>query len=132
MAANKQPRVPTHSFIGRAVSFETNVDSRLMRLKMTEGKTYCERRQRPRQASREDVFAGRLALTAHLTQCVQHSSTVQLARPKILTAKSYKFPHVWESVTFNSVGYDEHKEKMLSLGVKRLLERCISLALNFP
>lgn len=108
MAANKRPCVPTHSFIRRAVSFETNIDSRLMRLKMTAGKTYCERRQRPCQASREDVFAGRLALTAHLTQC--DSSTVQLARPKILTVKSYKFSQVWESVTFNSVGYDEHKE----------------------
>lgn len=44
---NKQPNVPIHSFISRAVSFETNVDSRLMRLKMTEGKAYCELRQRP-------------------------------------------------------------------------------------
>lgn len=92
------------------MSFETNVDSRLMRLKMTEGKTYCEHRQRLCQASRKDVSAGRLALTAHLTQFVQHSSTVQLARPKILTVKSYKFSQVWESVTFNCVGYDEHKE----------------------
>lgn len=35
--------------------------------------------------------AGRLLLTPHLTQCVQHSSTAQLAGLKILTVKSYNF-----------------------------------------